>query len=48
MPLPMLDPEQPGQAHAAKLEEPTTIVSSNLALDDRIATLSNRAGFGFV
>ncbi len=24
MPLPVLDPEQPGQAHAAKLEEPTT------------------------
>jgi hypothetical protein len=42
MPLPVLDLEQPGQAHAAKLEEPMTIASSNLALEDRLATLSNR------
>jgi hypothetical protein len=42
MPLPALEPERPNQAYAAKLEEPTTIDSHSLPLDDRLASLSDR------
>lgn len=42
MPLPALEPERPDQACAAKLEEPTTIDSQSLPLEDRLASLSDR------
>jgi hypothetical protein len=41
MPLPGLNPERPEQSYAANLEEPTTIESSSLMIERRVASLTD-------